>query len=240
MNTTNTPISPQRYARIGGILYIILILTGMFSVLFVRGQLVVSLNADATAANIQNAQFLWRIGIMCDVLMHVLDIPIMLIVYVLLKPTNKNLALLALLFNLVQTAILAANKLNLAMPLFFLDNAGYLKTFGAQQLHSLLYIYLKAHDFGFGLGLIFFGFVCLTNGYLVIRSGYLPKFIGILLQVAGICYLVSNFTLILAPTITATIFPFLMLPVFIAEFTFAVWLTIKGVDISKWQLKASQ
>ncbi len=236
-NIEASKFSPQLYARIGGILYLILIIVGMISVLFVRDKLIVSLNAEATANNIQHSQFLWRIGIACDLIMHVLDIPIMLIIYVLLKPTSKNLALLALLFNLIQTAVLVANKLNLLIPLFLLDNANYLKTFDAQQLHTLLYTSLKAHDFGFGLGLIFFGCVCLTNGYLIIKSGYFPKLIGVLLQLAGICYLINNFTLILAPLVAGKLFPFLMFPVFIAELTFAFWLTIKGVNIPKWQLK---
>jgi hypothetical protein len=119
MNNQRFDSSPQSYARIAGILYITLILVGMFSVLFVRDKLIVSLDAEATAKNIENSQFLWRTGIVCDIVMHVLDIPIMLIVYLLLKPTNKNVALLALLFNVVQTAVLVANKLNLLLPCYF-------------------------------------------------------------------------------------------------------------------------
>jgi len=230
-------ISPQLYARTGGILYLTLIVIGMFSVVFIRDRLIVSLNPEATAVNIRNSEFLWRIGIVCDLVMHLLDIPIMLIIYTLLKPTNKNIALLALLFNLTQTAVLVANKLNLLIPLFLLGSDDYLKTFDVQQLYSLIYISLKAHDFGFGLGLIFFGFVCLTNGYLIIKSGYLPRVIGIMLQIAGVCYLINNFTLILNPTLANKIFPFMMIPVFIAETTFALRLTIKGVNLNKWELQ---
>jgi hypothetical protein len=169
----------------------------------------------------------------------VLDIPIMLILYILLRPTNKNLALLALLFNLIQTAVLVANKLNLIMPLLFLSDDNYLTAFEVQQLHALLYIYLKAHDLGFGLGLIFFGFVCLTNGYLIIKSGYLPKIIGIMLQIAGVCYLINSFSLILYPALANKLFPFIMLPVFIAEMSLALRLTIKGVNITNWKLRQS-
>lgn len=230
-------VSPQLYARIGGILYLSLIIVGLFSVIFIRERLIVSLNAEATANNIRNSEFLWRIGIVCDLVMHLLDIPIMLIIYILLKPTNKNIALLALLFNLIQTAVLVANKLNLLTPLFLLSNDDYLKTFDLQQLYALIYISLKAHDFGFGLGLIFFGFVCLTNGYLIIKSGYFPKVIGIMLQIAGVCYLINNFTLILNPSLANKIFPFMMIPVLIAEITFAFRLTIKGVNLNKWELK---
>ena len=81
-NIEASKFSPQLYARIGGILYLILIIVGMISVLFVRDKLIVSLNAEATANNIQHSQFLWRIGITCDLIMHILDIPIMLIIYV--------------------------------------------------------------------------------------------------------------------------------------------------------------
>src|SRR6476659_9397117 len=121
--------SPQTYARIGGVLYLVLILVGMFAVIFVRDQLIVSGDATATANNITASQFLWRMGIAADLVMHVLDIPIMLIIYVLLRPVNKNLALLALLFNLIQTAVLVANKLNLMAVLFPLRHADYLKAF---------------------------------------------------------------------------------------------------------------
>ena len=57
--------------------------------------------------------------------MHVLDIPIMLILYVLLRPVSKNIALMALLFNIVQTAVLVANKLNLVAALLYLGNGAY-------------------------------------------------------------------------------------------------------------------
>jgi hypothetical protein len=61
--------------------------------------------------------------------MHICDLPLMLIFYLLLKPVNKNLALLAMLFNLVQTAVLVTNKLTLVVALFPLSDAVYLKSF---------------------------------------------------------------------------------------------------------------
>ncbi len=206
----------------------------MFSVLIVRERLIVSGDAAATFNNIRASQLLWRFGIACDLLMHLCDIPVMFAVYVLLRPTHKNLALLALLFNLIQTAVLAANKLNLFAPLFLLGNGTYLNAFPPQQLQAMSYLSLKAHDYGFGIGLLFFGFVCLVNGYLIRKSGYFPRLIGLLLQVAGICYLIHNFALILAPEVANRLFPAIMLPVFIAELSFSLWLIIKGVNMVKW------
>src|SRR5205085_1897867 len=200
-------ISIKKTARIAGILYLILILVGMFAVIFVRGKLIVPGDSAATANNIITFQFLWRTGIVADLVMHVFDIPIMLIIYILLRPVNKNLALLALLFNLIQTAVLVANKLNLVAALLPLISTDFLNAFQPDQLHTQVYLSLKLHDIGFGIGLIFFGCTCLVNGYLILKSGYFPKTIGALLQIAGFCYLTNSFALLIAPQLANNIFP---------------------------------
>src|SRR5512143_3490482 len=106
-------VSPQAYARTGGALYLIIIVAGMFGELFARGPLIVSGNAAATASLIASSPSLWRAGVAGDVVMHMCDIGAMLVFWVLLSPVNRNLALFALLSNLVQTSVLVANKLNL-------------------------------------------------------------------------------------------------------------------------------
>jgi len=231
-------ISPQVYARIGGVLYLIIIVAGSFAVIFVRGKLIVSGNATATANNIMASESLWRIGIACDLIMHVCDVPLMLVFYVLLRPVNKYLALLVVLFNLVQTAVLVANKLNLLAPLFLLGSADYLKALEPHQLHALAYLTLKSHDYGFGIGLIFFGCACLVLGYLIFRSGYLPKTLGVLMQIAGFCYLTNSFALLLAPTFAKMIFPAILVPAFIAELSLCLWLMVKGVNVQRWKERA--
>jgi hypothetical protein len=160
---------------------------------------------------------LWRIGIACDLIMHVCDVPVMLILYLLLRPVNQRLALLAVLFNLVQTAVLVANKLNLVLPLLLLDDMAYLKAFDPHQLDALAYLSVKAHGYGFGIGLIFFGFECLVLGYLIFRSGYLPRILGVLIQIAGLRYLTNSFALLLSPTVAARLVPAILLPAFIGE-----------------------
>lgn len=82
---------------------------------------------------------------------------------------------MATLLNLVQTAVLAANKLNLLVPLFLLEDASYLKAFSPEQLQALSYMATKAHGYGFGIGLVFFGFACLVRGYLIFKCGVLAE-----------------------------------------------------------------
>jgi Domain of unknown function (DUF4386) len=235
MTARTDEISPQRYARIAGVLYLLIIATGIFGEIFVRGQLIVAGDPSATAQQIMAAPLLWLLGIASDIIMQLCDIPVMLVFYLLLRPVHKNLALAAMLFNLIQTAVLVVNKLTLVVPLFLLEPTAYLQAFDLAQRHLLAYLLLKTHNYGFGIGLIFFGFTCLVNGYLIFRSGYLPRIFGILLQLAGLSYLVNSFALLLAPPVLALISPAILLLPFVGELSFALWLLLKGVNVERWQ-----
>ena len=103
--------SPQVYARIGGVLYLIIIVIGFCGEFFVRDKLVVSGDVTATANNIMASESLWRVQIAGDLILLVCAVALTLILYVLLRPVNKNLALLAVFFNIVEFPIEAASKL---------------------------------------------------------------------------------------------------------------------------------
>ncbi|MGB7905620.1 MAG: DUF4386 domain-containing protein [Steroidobacteraceae bacterium] len=226
--------SAQRYARIGGVLYLAIIVLGLFGEAFVRGTLVVSGDASATANAIAAGESLWRAGIAGDLLMQVLDLPVIVVLYLLLRPVSESLALLATFINLIQTAVLAANKLNLLTPVLLLGNASGLEAFTPEQLHALSYLAIEAHGYGFGAGLIFFGFACLIRGYLIFKSGYFPKVLGLLMVLAGVSYLTNSFALLLAPSLASALFPVVLIPAFVGELSFALWLVFKGVNIEQW------
>jgi len=229
-----TPVSPRTLARIGGALYLFIIVAGIFGELFVRNGLIVTGDATATAANIAAHEGLWRLGIAGDLAMHIADLPLLLIIYLLVRPVSASLALLVVLFDAVQTAVLVATKLQIMLPLFLASGASYLGAFDQAQLDALAYLSLRMDSHGFGFGLIDFGCGCLVLGYLIRRSGYLPKLIGIGMQIAGACYLVNSFALILAPKLANAMVPAILLPPFLAETSFALWLLFRGVDEARW------
>lgn len=237
MRNRTANASPQLYARIAGVLYLINIGCGIFGEVFVRGHLIVTGNAAATAHNIMASEFLFRCGVVGDLIMHITDVPVTLIFYVLLRPVSKNLALLAALFSMLQTAVLCANKLNLVTVLLLLGGSRYLKAFDPNQLQALVSLSLAQHDYGFGMGLIFFGVSCLVIGYLMFRSGYFPRALGVLQAIAGICYLINSFTLLLSPPLADKMFPAIVLPSFIGELSTCVWLIVRGVNVPMWQSK---
>lgn len=231
--------SPQLYARIGGVLYLIIIVIGLFGEAFVRDRLIVSGDAAATAANIRSMEWLWRFHIAAELFLLICAATLLAILYVLLRPVSRNLVLLAAFFNLISIGIEAASAMYLIGTLFPLGNAGYLKAFAPEQLYAMVSLSLRSHGYGFGVSLIFFGCFCLVIGYLIFRSGFLPKAIGILMQIAGLCYLTNSFALIVAPDFANRIFPAILLPAFVGEASFCLWLIAKGVNVEKWEVKAS-
>ena len=226
--------SPQLYARIAGVLYLINIACGIFGEIFVRAHLVVAGDASATAHRIMASEFLFRCGIAGDLIMHITDVPMAVIFYVLLKPVSKDLSLLAALFGMLQTAILCANKLNLVTVLLLLSGSNYLKAFDPNQPQALASLSLSLHEHGFGIGLVFFGVSCIVTGYPMLRSGYFPKVLGVMQAMAGISYLINSFAQLLFPSLANKMFPAIVLPAFIGELATCVWLIVKGINISKW------
>jgi hypothetical protein len=231
-------VSPQLYARIGGSLYLIIIVVGLFGEAFVRDTLIVPDNAAATAANIVSRESLWRFHIAAELFLLICATALLWILFCLLRPVSRDLALLAVLFNLVSIGIEAATTMYLLGALFPLGNAAYLKAFAPEQLYALSFLSLRSHGYGFGMSLAFFGCFCLVIGYLIFRSGYLPKTVGILMQITGVCYLTSNFTLILSPSLANRLFLIVMVPAFVGEASLCFWLLFKGVNLGKWKEKA--
>ena len=238
MTERTATMSPQRYARICGVLYLYIIVAGTFAELFVRSRLVERADAAATAGNIMANERLFRVGVSGELLHIACDVAVAMLLYALLRQVNRNIALLAAFMRLACDIILATASLSHFAALRLLEDAGYLKTFQADQRHSLALLAMKLHGDGYAISLVFFAFACLSLGYLVFRSAYLPKTIGVLLGIAGACYLVNSFSHFLNPGFAATLFPALFVPIFIAELSLTLWLIIKGVDTAKWEVRA--
>jgi hypothetical protein len=239
MASHSVEASPQVYARIGGALYLAIIVLGAFAEGFVANKLIAPGDAATTAHNIMAAPLLWHLSVAGDLLVVLCAVPLLWIEYLLLRPVSKQLVLLAVLFNLVSLAVEAISKVSLLLVMPALANADYLKAFAPQQLQVLANLAFKSHDIAFNIALIFFGFTCLVNGYLIFKSGYLPKLIGILMQIAGLSYLTACFAALFAPTFADLIVPAILLPPLIGESSFCLWLLVKGVNIQKWRERMS-
>ena len=227
------------YARLAGAIYLLIILFGGFSEGYVMNTLVVSSDTVATAHNIIASSGLWRLSVAGNLIVPLIAVPQLWIIYNLLKPAGKTLALLFVLLEIVSLSVESISKLFLLMILPMLSNDGYDHVFQPQQMFALVGMMLTAHDMCFNIALLFFGADCLVTGYLIFRSGYFPRAIGLLLQLAGLSYLIGTLSAFFAPALAHVISLPVQLVALIGEASFCMWLLAVGLNVTKWNEQAA-
>jgi Domain of unknown function (DUF4386) len=150
--------------------------------------------------------------------------------YVLLRPVNRDLALLFLALNAVGVAIQGASMLSLVTPMLLGDGASYMQAYSTTQLEGLAYLSINVYKTGWVTAQLFFGTWLFPLGYLVYRSGFLPRFLGVLLMLDGIGVLIWFLQALLLPDYHAITYPGLVVS-FVAELGLALWLLVKGVKV---------
>ena len=237
MATKEEMNSIQKNARITGVLYLLIAVLAAFVHFYVPGKLIVSGDAATTASNIVASQGLFRMSIAVELVILLSEIVVSVLLYVLLKPVNKTLALVAAVSRLAMTAIHGVNLLNHFIVMLLLGGAGYLTVFQPDQLNALVTLFLNSYSYGYTIGIVFFTLHTFTLAYLIFKSGYFPKILGILFMLAAFGYLIDTFSHVLIPNYQ-TGPAYLALPIAIAEIAFPLWLLIKGVNAKQWEKRA--
>jgi len=233
--TTRTPErSPQIYARVAGFLYLLLLPLGIFGILYVPSRVIVPGDAAATASNIMASESLFRLSIVSALMVQLVNILVVLTLYKLLKPVNRNIALLMVIFLLAAVPIAMLNELNQFAALLLLSGADYLTVFTADQLQALVPLFLDLHELGTLIAGIFWGLWLFPMGYLVFKSGFLPRILGVLLMIGCFGYLIESFGTFLLPNFEVEIGLF----TFWGEVLLPLWLLIKGVNVEQWEKRA--
>jgi hypothetical protein len=229
--------SIQRTARFAGLLYLIITVAATIAHFYVPSNIIVPGDAAATANNIINNETLFRVGgIGAELIVLLSEIILSVVLYVILKPVNKTLSLLAAVSRLAMTTIHGLNLINYFFVLLLLGG-GYSTVFAPDQLHALVTLFLDAHSYGFTIGIAFLTIHVFILGYLIFKSGYFPRILGILFIAAGFGYLVDSFALLLSTGYETT--PgFIAAIIAISEIAFPLWLLIKGVNLEGWKKRA--
>ena len=221
----------KRTVKVAGILYLVIvigsILGGVFSEMYIQSHL-----AGDDLMNIPD--WLYRIGFAIYLLVYLSDIATALVLYILLKPVNNGLALLAAFFRFAEAVILGINMLNHYAAFLILNGADYLTVFDPSQLEGTVLLLLDAHRSGYLIGQVFFGFHCFFLGYLLFKSGYFPRVLGVFLIAASFGYLIESFAYFLLPnheTVETVITWIVALPAFLSELSLTYWLLFKNFDV---------
>jgi Domain of unknown function (DUF4386) len=230
--------SIKKIARIAGILTLLIVVLASFSMIYIPTTLVVPGDAATTTNNIMVSEGLFRLGMVSDSIVFLIEIVLTVLLYVLLKPVSKTLSLVALFSRMAMTIIQGINLLNHFFVLLLLSGAGYLAVFAQDQLQALVLLFLNAHENVILIWGLFFSLHLLVYGYLVYTSGYIPKIIGILLVVASLPYLIQFFGTILFPQYKEMFTSIAFLSSI--EIALPLWLLIKGVNVEQWQKRVSE
>ncbi len=213
----------NRTAHIAGLLYTLMIPLAAFGILFIPTKFIVEGDAAATVANLLTYEGTLRLGALSALLVQVCHIFIVLLLYRLLKPVNKNMASLMVIFMLVAIPIAMMNEMNHYL-LVVLAHSGSDATL-APMLFQL-------YDFGIMVAGIFWGLWLIPMGICVYQSGFLPKALGIILVVAGGFYVAGSLLTLAIPGYeTSAVATIVKIPMY-GEILFPLWLLIRGVKPS--------
>jgi hypothetical protein len=219
--------STKKAARVAGLLYFAVSIPGVFSLLYIPSHFIVSGDAAATANKIAASEFVFRFGIVSELIGFIGFIFVVRALYRLLVGVNKAQASLMVTLMLVSIPISIVNVLNETAALTLIRGANFLSVFDKPQRDALALLFLHLHFDGFMVAQVFWGLWLIPFGLLVLKSGFLPRILGVLLIIACFGYLANSAVALgLLPDVVSRFVGQLT----ICELPIILWLLIMGAE----------
>ena len=229
----------DKAARIAGAVYLSMVFTAPFSLIYVPNKLIVRGDATATASNILAHETLFRLSILGDLVGQVIFICLAVALYRLLSNVNRTWALLMVGFVLVSAAVGFLNTLNNIAGLILFRGGEFLSVFDTPQRNALGMLFIRLHSQGIFIAEIFWGVWLFPFGLLVFRSGFLPRFIGVWLMINCFGYVALSIIALFFSSYYSAAFGYLQ-PVLFGELAIMLWLLIKGAKVPPLELATVQ
>lgn len=217
----------QRYARAAGVAMLLSVVFGFLGEMYLPGRIIVSGDAAETAANIRANPTLFRLTFASYLVEGICDVALLVFFYILLKPVNRNLALLSAFFGVVSMVTFAIAQSSFFAASLILRDTGGMTSFTTEQREALALLAIRIASMIAWLFVCMYGIASMIRGYLIARSGYLPRIIGILLVIGGGGFFLRSITYLLAPSLSS---PLLLLPMAVAGIPLMGWLLLRGID----------
>jgi hypothetical protein len=227
----------NKAARIAGAVYLSMVLTAPFSLIYVPGKLIVRGNAAATADNILAHETMFRLSILGDLVGQVIFICLAIALYRLLSGINKTWAGLMVAFVWVSAAVGFLNTLNNIAALLLFRGGEFLTAFDKAQRDAFGMLFIRLHSQGIFIDEIFWGLWLFPFGLLVFRSGFLPRFLGVWLMINCFGYAFLSITALFFPNYYGAAFRYSQ-PVLFGELAIMLWLLIKGAKVPSTSVAA--
>jgi hypothetical protein len=220
--------SAHNPGKVAGLWYLLLCILGPLRLIYIPSKLFVHGNAAATVNNIAAHQWLFRFGIVGDLLCGVILIFLVMAFYRLFKGVDQNLAVLVVIFGGVMPALIDfVGVVSDAGALMVVRGADFLSAFDKPQRDALAMLFLRLRDHQNTAAEILWGLWLLPLAVLVYRSRFLPRFLGLWLVINGFAYVIMSLTGELLPQYQDTVF-IVSQPALFGELALMLWLVIKG------------
>lgn len=225
--------SQRKAARVAGFTFLFgmaIVILANYGISF---RLIVPNNAVETARNIIAQETQFRINIACN-LIYVMNVVVQLAaLYVVLKPVNRFLAMVAAFCRLVFALMWGVTELDSLGALRLLGNAAYLPVFQADQLQTLARLHIAASFDAYYVGLPFWGLASTACAYLWFKSRYVPRALAAFGVISSAWCVICAFAFIVYPHFDATVNSYLFdVPMTMFELALGLWLLFKGLSPS--------
>ena len=228
MTNSTVDESQRKAARVAGFTFLFAIAIVVLANYGINFRLVVPGNAVDTSRNIMAHETLFRLNIACN-LLYVMNVVVLLAaLYVILKPVNRSLALVAAFCRLVYALMWGVTALNMLGALRLLGDAAYLPVFGAEQLQTLARLHISID--AYYVGLPFWGLASTVCSYLWFKSRYIPRALAAFGAISSAWCVICAFAFIVFPHFETTVNAYWFdMPMLIFELALGFWLLFKGL-----------
>ncbi len=219
-------MSNNTTARLAGFVYLLLVITGIYNLIYVPSQLINMQDAVATVENISNNELLFRSGIVVGILSYIIYLILPFVLFKLFQEINRDVAVMMVVLSVVSVPVSLFNMVNKVDVLTLLSHASFLSQFDMQTIQAKMMMSLNSYNNGIAVVQIFWGLWLLPFGYLTFKSGYVPRILGVCLMLGCFGYLTVFLTNMLFPKITIP--SVVSKPASIGEIGTCLWLLIMG------------
>jgi len=227
--------SQRKVVRVAGFMFLFSLIVPLLNWTFILSKLIVAENVIATANNIMANELLFRIGISIELIMSVGLIVLALALYIILKPVNKNLALLALLWKLAEAIIVAVIVLISFIALQILNGEAYLTVFTLEQLQAPVGFLLNEHTVLYSIPMVFLGLDMIVFSYLFFKSKYIPKILAGFGILSFALIFIHALMYIITPKYATMLINQIIFyaPSGLFEIIIGIWLLFKGINVQQ-------
>ena len=220
-------IAASRYARVAGVAMLLSVVFGLLGEMILPEKIVVARDAAATAANIVGHPALFRLTFAAYLVEALCDVALSVFFYILLRPVDRQLALLSAFFGIASMVMYAVGQSSFFAASLVLGDTTGMGAFAPEQRNALAYLAIRISGTIAWLFLCLYGIASMLRGYLIARSSYLPRLLGILFILGGAGFFLRSATYLLAPRWSS---PLLLLPMALAGIPMTAWLLVRGID----------